>query len=240
MESAKDHIIKGIASKYKSLAKSSPCAFGGFSTKEDEWFFRETTAPCHYRLKTSNEMGGYDQYLTSYLVYGEVELAWFDFMKNHLYRNYADYIHLEQDTKSGAYYILVSDTRKIPAPIFYNLSICSRVPVEFLVDLKRWYEIQKGGVNPGLAFLLTRCLRGGDGRIVQLPILNGHMWYDGTANVRRIMDGNPESSAPPWFSDPDGCTPCNVIWGVTQDMRTWIGKTYEEIITLYQPVEEIA
>lgn len=151
-----EKIIESVVGIYGNMGV---CAFGMYS-HDGVVGWSEVPGPCHYKMQVSYHARttGADVLITSYPIYEEEpDIAFFNFMKNVLYKDYADSIHLEYEPKSKRPYIKVTNLEKWPANVLYNFAICSRTPHEHKKARQLWWIFVQEGVHPGLAFALCKC-----------------------------------------------------------------------------------
>ena len=154
-----EDIINKMVNPRRLITSAHPAVYGGFDSinPDPKRAWVDEDAPCHASLARP---GGYnkvvdfiDTIITSYPIHNEkLDVKWFNFMRNHLYKAYSQYISLDTHAPTGIRYIRITNCDKIPAPIVYNLCICSRVIVEKRHELKQWGELVEAGVPPGLAY----------------------------------------------------------------------------------------
>lgn len=192
------------------------------------------------------EKSPYDQIVTSFKAKTNRDYRFFCFLKEHLFRQWRDHIHLEFcDDKP---YLRISGLDTVPANVVYNICICSRMIIEFRQHVKRWDRLtRKLGYNPGFAFAV--CTSDADWKDPDKAITDpfyaygGNTWhspFDITVDVRRMMNGDPTALSVPYKTDKSKCTPCNAQWGATQDLKGLVGKTLLEFYKTFQTENEPA
>jgi hypothetical protein len=174
----------------------------------------------------------YDQLITSYPAEQAVDLMFFDFMKNVMYKKWSKAIHLEY--YNNVPYIRV-DLKKIPANVLYNFCICSRTIVEWREYLDVWQKLCACGIDPRFAFAVCRCdvdvSKSGflDQKIKDVGSDKEHWPVYLSASLERLCVSGPDhAKCPSWWRAPHESKPTNIIWGETKDLRKLAGKTIRE------------
>lgn len=224
-------LVKTVVDSYPRLNKTSCCSYGVIS---DDGIHSKSNIlhVCHFQLPMS-AYNTYDQLITSYPVKDEVDLKFFNFMKNYLYKKWTSYILLEQ-TEDDKYYIRVTNLSEFPANVLYNLCICSRIIVERPQYLQFWDELVTLGVNNALAFALCRCtLQCPDKPLLDRTIdtigNDNHHWpFYTRLNLANLIANDLVDVSKDYKLDPRKCIPTNTIWGDHHHLRSAIGKTLRE------------
>lgn len=225
------HLAEHIVGSYKTLSLAYNCSFAVVSNdgSESKYWLR---MPCHARLEDVHA-NVYDQIITSYPAEDELDLKFFDFMKNILYKKWSNFFHLEQ-TEDGKYYIRISNLSEIPANVVFNFCICSRTIIERKETLLVWQKLIDNGVHPSFSYAICRASIGTehpnllDNIVSSLGSLSGHIPIDQTASMKRVVIEGPEGCAVSFKEDPESSRPTNCIWGNDKDFRPLIGTSIRE------------
>jgi hypothetical protein len=199
---------------------------------------------CHANLRFVTA-GVYDQLITSYLAKTDIDEKFFNFMKNVMYRKYAEFIHLER-SDDDVPYIRISDLDKIPANVVYNFCICSRMIVEYPKTVKKWSMLCDLGFHPSLALAVSRAElpKKADGSINPDVIVTDvgcdyeHWPFYLKSSIRALIKGEMLTTAASFKSRPMQCIPTNKIWGDAPDLRELKGKTLNEFWAKWKEVAE--
>lgn len=223
-----EDLVKHIVGSYKTLTVDWNCSFAVVSNnglESDYWVHM----PCHARLEDARA-NVYDQILTSYPVKDELDLKFFDFMRNILYKKWSNFFHLEQ-TKDGQYYIRISNLSEIPSNVVFNFCVCSRTIVERKETLLVWQELLDNGVHPSFAYAICRASIDNshanllDNTVFGLGGFSSHVPIDNTASMKRVVIEGPEGCAVSFKENPGSSRPTNCIWGNDKDFRSLVGTS---------------
>lgn len=243
-------VIDAVVETYADLNTDECCSFGLSANLDGAYqFFGEEA--CHASLRyVLNDK--YDQLITSYPHTDELSAWFFLFMRNVMYRKWAEFIHLEEH--EGKLYIRLSDLSKIPANVVYNICICSRTPLEHPSYLRVWGKLVGLGIHPAFAFAVCRAgINEGDeddddpdydeddpsgldavDAPADIPVTvvmyNLEHWpFYNTLNLSSLVSGSPGALSVDYKNWPKGCTPTNSIWGENhQDLKALSGITIRE------------
>ena len=229
----RDEIVQSVLDSYPIITEQECCSFAVMS---DDLSRFDTTLNyvCHAPLRhlPSNI---YDQLVTSYPVKDqELDLKFFDFMKNVLYKQWAPFIFLER-TEAGLYYIRLGPLSQIPANIVYNFCICSRAIVERRDLVEVWDKLVTQGLHPSFAFAVCKAANENYKSITDLDEVVQfvdsaieHWPFYLSVSLKSLMVDGPKNLSANFKSSPQSCIPTNTIWGETQDLRALGGKTIRE------------
>lgn len=229
--SNKAALIRAIVDSYENINPYSCCSYG-FVTNDDNLSIRHLLHVCHARLTLSIH-SEYDQLLTSFPVKDDVDLKFFDFMKNVLYRKWSKYIHLEQ-TKDEKFYIRIDRLSEVPANIVMNFCICSRIVVERRWVLNNWHKLVLKGVHPSFALAVCRCSADFekedflDQTIKSAGSDFEHWPFYLVADMNLLITADPINISSNFKSSPGAALPTNVLWGDAKSLRGLLGSTLRE------------
>ena len=253
---SKQELAKQLVNTYSKITPSAPSSWVVFSdderTEDHRWL-----DICHARL-FNMDVGLYDQLMTAVPCDSDLDLSYITYLIDGPFRAFRDRISLETIEVQGPagddqkkYYLHCTKLDTWPANVLYNFCIASRTPIEFDFIVKAWGQLVSAKVDEALAFQVASRLafryKGnsyrsdrpvplGDPWDWKLDVINcpmGHFWFDPTANWKNIMDGTPvlEMFTNNYKDNTEDCTPCNVIWGMSDPETTkkLVGKTVKEL-----------
>lgn len=179
-----------IIKTYPKINNSSPASWIAYSS-DFQYSKKSLLYMCHAQVGYA-EAKRYDTMLTAFYAVTEREFAWFDFLKNRLFRDYADRLELvdsgipikaadipDKDLyeknkgymfphKDAAYegktwhYIKITKLDTIPANVVYDFCIATRVIIEYKVQFTNWNTLVAAGCDPGLAYRLCYSISKGN------------------------------------------------------------------------------
>lgn len=213
-----EDLVMAVIDAYPKLARWDPkaastpyvCA-GALWSDDGEHSLICAPYVCHQFLRYKVDPGLYDNLVTSY---PDPQMEWFDFIKNRMFRKWADKIELRLAPDDEHYYIHIKDLANFPANALLNFCIMTRHAWEVPTFIKKWNELVSEGYDPAFAY----------GCMVMPQVMGnprqGHQSIDNTSSLELIVRGEPINLAKGFKDHPGAVIPCNHIWGTSTDLRT--------------------
>lgn len=199
---------------------------------EDEKSVLFAKEACHANM---TESVGFDNLITAMPNSDPISIAYQKMLLNGPFQAVSDMINIGYIPNK--YYIHCTDLEKWPSNLLFNYCIATRVPIEHAELLPLWSELTLKGYDPTLAFLLSYTTRGSVDNSRSFPNLV-HFWFDSASDWRRILKGDPTRLSRMYKTNPSDCTPCNVLWGKSQDYQEIMGLSDEEVSKFFDlPIE---
>lgn len=228
--------LPALFKSYPNLEEASPSSWFGWSGDKIIAFNEKV---CHRDMTYSV---GLDEMVTAVPKTDELSLEYLRMLIRGPFCSMADLIKL--DRVGSNYYLHILSLDKWPANVLYNFCIASRTPIEFGFLLSNWAKRCEAGFDPTLAFLLTysygwHSTEHTQGTVRDFSVHRpGHLWFDAASNWYFIINGLFTNVSKPFKTDPSYCTPCNTIWGHSDDYRRLKLMSDDEIAAFYtQPVK---
>lgn len=204
--------LKELLASYPLLSDMSPSSWFVWSDNPALKPLSHLVRVCHADMRY--HPAGYDYLVTAVPRADKVSLAYLRMLIHGPFKAFSDLIELVR--LKNIYYLQCNDLNKWPAPVLFNFCIASRVPIEFQNQLDGWTKLREEGYPEVLAFLLSHSVGGDDFKNERDFPMNGHDWFDPSADWKRIIDGSPDLSACNYSQAPGNITPSNVIWGKSE------------------------
>jgi len=233
--------LEKIVNSYPRILKNGnvgPYVCSFILMADDKPLRQMLSAVCHADLYYNGLKSKIATHLyTSFPISNEMSIKFFNMMKTRLFKNWSDFMHLEEF--EGEKYIKIDNLDKIPAPVFYNMCIMSRFPSEFPKQFLAWTKFLDIGVDEAFAYILSSVVFKDHYNLtypkkpldteVNSVYTQDHWPFYNTLSINKFVAGNPDFDPKLVYTDhPTKCKPTNIIWGSTQDLRYLPGKTIRQ------------
>lgn len=169
--------------------------------------------------------------------------AFYEFLKNVLYKRWSDHIHYETEPTTGRSYIMLDGLDTMPANVVQNFLVCSRSPFEIVAKLEVWEQLCLEGMHPSVAYLFckTKDIKAKVNDPVLKIFYHQHWPFDLQVDLARIVSGDPHNLSVPFKQNPADCVPTNLIWsgvGDKLDLKKLNGVTIRDFYANWKAEHE--
>lgn len=219
-------VLPALFQTYPKLNQSTPSSW--IVWKNDGEVKQRYSAICHASMATDGP--GWDELITAVPQSNSISLGYQRMLINGPFRAFSDLISLSKS--EDFYYLHCSKLDKWPANVLFNYCIATRLPIEWNHYLPLFNELVEKGFDQTLAFLLSYATRGKGETEWNFPF-HGHMWLDAASDWTRVLSGDMTKLSTSFKERPQGCRPCNAIWGHSEAHNEFRGKTFEEVAEFF-------
>lgn len=227
--------LESMFTTYPKLNLSHPTSYVLWSGEKIKTHLSEI---CHASMRY--EKDNWDQLVTAVPKSDQLSLEYLRMLIRGPFRSMAHLIRL--DRVKDNYYIHCMSLDLWPANVLFNFCIASRIPIEFDYFLKPWATRCEAGFDATLAFLLTYSY----GKTPKDKVRSfyndrvGHLWLDPASSWTNILHGEFINPSAPFKTNPNGVTPTNCIWGISEDYKKLKTMSDEEVAEFYEVPIRIA